>query len=199
MSICDLVPIYEVLNSFMYDNFGSSLRYEPSKNPDKIIRYIGMEHIEKNSGILLDMPEIKGIKIKSQTINVPSDFFIYGKLRPYLNKYWQNKTEFQNITCSSEFFVFSIKANVDSDYFRSVLSSSIIQYQIEQIVSGARMPRINETQFKNILFPLPKPVIQQEISEQIKTWKTQIKTLREQSKANKANAIKEFEKEIFEL
>ena len=46
-----------------------------------------MESVEKNTGELLGLPIVKGMQIKSQTVRIPKGFFIYGKLRPYLNKY----------------------------------------------------------------------------------------------------------------
>lgn len=72
----------------------------------------------------------------------PTMYFIYGKLRPYLNKYWYNDSEQQEeIICSSEFFVFDINDNINTNYFKYVLASYIVQKQIADAMSGARMPR----------------------------------------------------------
>ena len=101
------------------------------------------------------MPIVKGEQIKSQTVAIPKGYFIYGKLRPYLNKYWYNNTDLNNIVCSSELFVFKIKDNINSRYFELVLGSDIVQRQIADMASGARMPRINEEVFMNIRIPIP--------------------------------------------
>lgn len=128
----------QVITSFNKGQDGKSLRIDSSKFPQSDFRYIGMEHIEKKTGTLLELQNVKGGEIKSQTINVPRNFMIYGKLRPYLNKYWVNNTGFDNIICSSEFFVFDIdEEKLDKNFFKYVLASEIIQSQINDKTSGA--------------------------------------------------------------
>jgi len=185
------------INFFNKDNNYKSIRVDSSKFPNEEFKYIGMEHIEKETGRLLDMPIVKGKEIKSQTIRVPKEFIIYGKLRPYLNKYWINQTDFNNIICSSEFFVFDIDSKINKLFFKNVLSSKIIQDQIADKTSGARMPRINEDIFFNLQFPLPPIEIQNEIASNISDIISNI----EKSKLDAVNlrleAEQEFEKTIF--
>ncbi len=192
-----LTKFSEVIKYFNKGENGKTIRIDSLKFPKDDFHYIGMEHIEKETGNLLDMPEVKGKEIKSQTLRVPKGFFIYGKLRPYLNKYWINTTDFDNIICSSEFFVFDINDNLDKLFFKYILSSKIIQNQISDKTSGARMPRINEDIFFNLQFPLPPIEKQKQISNHINSIKSQIKELNALSAKNKDEAIVEFEKEIF--
>lgn len=114
-----LVKFADCIGHFLTDKNGKSLRIEPPKTPLKDFRYIGMEHVEKESGQIIDSPIVKGKEIKSQTIRVPHGYYIYGKLRPYLNKYWYNdlETDENEIICSSEFFVFDIKDGINTLYF----------------------------------------------------------------------------------
>jgi type I restriction enzyme, S subunit len=156
-----------------------------------------MENIEKETGQIGEISKVKGDEIKSQTVRVPKNYFMYGKLRPYLNKYWYNGTDNDSIICSSEFFVFSIKDSFNRLYFQYVLSSSIIQKQIANITSGVRMPRINESFFKDLQIPLPPPEIQTQIVNHITTQKEQIKNLRQQAEKLRKQAKENFEKEIF--
>jgi type I restriction enzyme, S subunit len=192
-----LVNFSKAIQFFNKDSNNKSIRVDSSKFPDEEFRYIGMEHIEKGTGRLLDMPLVKGKEIKSQTIRVPKDFIVYGKLRPYLNKYWINQTEFDNIICSSEFFVFDIDNGINKLFFKNVLSSKIIQDQIADKTSGARMPRINEEIFFNLQFPLPPIEIQNEIALNISNLISNI----EKSKLDAVNlrleAGQEFENAIF--
>lgn len=174
-----------------------SIRVNSKDYPNDEFVYIGMEHIEKETGNLLDVVKVKGKEIKSQTLRVPQDYLLYGKLRPYLNKYWINETSYDNIICSSEFFVFDIKTGVNKQFFKYVLSSSFIQQQITDKTSGARMPRINETIFYNLQFPLPDFNKQNEIANHIDGLKNQIKDLRKKANANREEAIFNFEQEIF--
>ena len=106
-----------------------------------------MESVEKGSGLLVEEKKVKGIEVKSQTVRVPYHYFLYGKLRPYLNKYWYNESKNDDIVCSSEFFVFSIKPEINESYFKYYLSSAAVQQQISNAFQGARMPRINERTF----------------------------------------------------
>jgi type I restriction enzyme, S subunit len=191
------VKIEACLTSFLKDNENNSLRFESAKYPTEDFYFIGMEHIEKNSGDLQELVQVKGEEIKSQTIKVPNDFILYGKLRPYLNKYWVNNENYNNIICSSEFFVFDTNEKIEKDFFVQILGSSIIQHQIENNSSGARMPRINEDTFKNLEIPLPEKELQIEISNKIKSFKSDIKFLKEEAEKKRKFAIKEFEKLVF--
>ena len=124
---------------------------------------------------------------------------IYGKLRPYLNKYWVNNTGFDNIICSSEFFVFDIdEEKLDKSFFKYVLASEIIQSQINDKTSGARMPRINEEIFFNLHFPMPDIQEQLKISQKISSMKTEIELNKEKAKNLRVSAEEEFEKTIFQ-
>lgn len=192
-----LVKFSEAIKYFNKGGNGKTIRIDSPKFPNDDFRYIGMEHIEKVTGVLLDMPEVKGKDIKSQTLRIPKNFLIYGKLRPYLNKYWINDTEYDNIICSSEFFVFDVHETIDKLFFKNVLSSKIIQDQISDKTSGARMPRINEDIFFNLQFPLPPIEKQKEISKKIELIKLEIKDLKYLSMKNKEEAILVFENEIF--
>lgn len=190
--------IGECLEEFITDIEGKSLRIDTSKTPEHNFSYIGMENIEKETGNLINFQYVSGNEIKSQTIKVPKYYFLYGKLRPYLNKYWYNETDENNIVCSSEFFVFSIKNTINPYYFLYYISSSSVQKQIEKLTQGARMPRINENTFKSIKIPLPPLLIQDEIVKHISKIKQLIKKLKQESNTLRETAFKEFENEIFE-
>ena len=192
-----LINFSEAIKFFNKDSNYKSIRVDSSKFPNEEFRYIGMEHIEKETGRLLDMPFVKGKEIKSQTIKVPKDFIVYGKLRPYLNKYWINETEFENIICSSEFFVFDINRGINKLFFKNVLSSKIIQDQIADKTSGARMPRINEDIFFNLKFPLPPIEIQNEIAANISILISKIEKSKLDAVNIKIEAEQEFENTIF--
>ena len=194
-----LVTLSTCINNFLSDENGVSLRIETQKTPTQEYRYIGMENVEKETGRVVDAPIVKGKEIKSQTIKVPTKYFIYGKLRPYLNKYWYNDSEQpEEIICSSEFFVFDIKDNINTNYFKYVLASYIVQKQIVDAMSGARMPRISEDTFRNIQIPLPPLDIQNEIVEHITLLREKQKTMIEQAKERRKQAGQQFEQTIFE-
>ena len=195
-----LVKFADCIGHFLTDKNGKSLRIDPPKTPLKDFRYIGMEHVEKESGQIIDSPIVKGKEIKSQTIRVPHGYYIYGKLRPYLNKYWYNdlETDENEIICSSEFFVFDIKDGINTLYFKYVLASYIVQMQIADAMSGARMPRISEQTFRNIQIPLPPLHIQNEIAAHITALRAEQKNLQQQASDLRIQATQQFEQTIFQ-
>lgn len=64
---------------FMVDTSGKRLRINTKEDPDKKFAYIGMEHVEKNTGKVF-MQQISGKDILSQTVRVPYDYIIYSSL-----------------------------------------------------------------------------------------------------------------------
>lgn len=195
VSDTNLVNMSYVISNFMIDKDGKSLRTNTKNHKDKTFLYIGMENVEKNSGKAFPK-QILGDEILSQTICVPLNYVIYGKLRPYLNKYWQNDLDKQDIICSSEFFVFDTK-NINRQYFIEVLSSQIIQKQLSFLFSGARMPRINEDDFMGLKIPLPTIEKQKQIVDNISEIRKNIREL--ESKIIDCNNIakKQFEEAVF--
>lgn len=191
------VSLSEIITVFNQNHKHESIRFTSKNFPNDEFRYIGMENIEKDTGNLIDLPVVKGNEIKSQTLKVPKNFILYGKLRPYLNKYWINRSDYKNIISSSEFFVFDINNLIKKEFFLNVLSSKIIQEQISDKTSGARMPRINETIFLNLNIPLPPTEIQNEIVSHISKQKNKIKQNISQSEQLKLQAEQEFEQTIF--
>jgi type I restriction enzyme S subunit len=183
---------------FMRDADGSSVRMNTSDFATQTFLYVGMENVEKHTGKLAEAPTVEGKEIKSQTLRVPPGFFIYGKLRPYLNKYWRNTNEQKNVICSSEFFIFSLNDRINADYFVTVLRSEIVQRQIQGNTSGIRMPRMSESAFLGLRIPLPEIAKQAEIAEVFKRADKNRDTLEATADQLEAAAISQFEEEVFE-
>jgi len=198
VSIYPIITLGDCIEHFLVDEFGNSLREETYLNPLKKYHYIGMECVEKNTGKLSSIASIHGEDVKSQTMKVPCGFYIYGKLRPYLNKYWYNDHIKDDVVCSSEFFVFKLHDWVNNDYFKILLGSSIVQKQIADICSGARMPRIGESSFKNTIIPYPSQEIQKQIVMSIKNFEDEVEKKIEESADLYRNANLDFESTIFD-
>lgn len=190
-----IADMSDVITHFMIDGSEKSLRINTTEKPDENFYYIGMEHVEKNTGKAF-LQQVSGKDVLSQTIRVPSGYIIYGKLRPYLNKYWENKSATKNVVCSSEFFVFNTK-NINRVYFMEILSSIIIQEQLTPLYSGARMPRINESDFMGLKIPLPPASKQREMVDYITEVRKKIATIQLQIPLHAEQAKKEFEEAVF--
>ena len=190
----------EFIEYFLKDENNNSLRFESSKFPKTEFNYLGMENVEKTTGEITNFSVLNGSEVKSQTLKVPKDFIIYGKLRPYLNKYWYNDTNLTNVICSSEFFAFKLKQNIDLHFFLILLSSSFVQKQISNQTSGVRMPRMSEDLFFNLEVPIPNDKkIQNKIVKHINNLKAQIKNLKDDARDLRGKAKADFEAELFEM
>lgn len=190
-------PLTDFIAHFMRDTEGGSVRINTSDSATQNFRYVGMENVEKNTGNLVEAPLIKGKEIKSQTLRVLPGFFIYGKLRPYLNKYWRNTTNQKDVVCSSEFFVFSLNDTINADYFLTVLRSEIIQRQIQDNTSGARMPRMNESTFLSLKIPVPTIAKQVAIAQVFEQAAANRDNRLLSADALEAAAVAEFQADIF--
>lgn len=152
-----------------------SLKMKPQMTPLKNYHYIGMADVEKDIGLLVDKPKsVKGAEIKSTSIKVPKGYIIYGKLRPYLNKFWMNNTIDENVICSSEFLVFCLSHRVDLNYFVAMLGSRCIQNQIVDKLIGSRMPRLSTSDFLDLWLPEPSIAIQKQLGTEIMNLRCEV-------------------------
>jgi len=116
---------------------------KPSKekvSPSEVqeMAYIGLEHIEKDTGKLVDFghsSDVGSTKTKFQQGDL-----LYGRLRPYLNKV--HVAEFDGI-CSTDILVFPKNAYVSTKFVGyRLLSSDFVRYA-SQNASGVQHPRVS--------------------------------------------------------
>jgi type I restriction enzyme S subunit len=115
--------------------------------------YVGMEHIESNTGRLLtdELPTVRGIK--GLVFQFTPEHILYGKLRPYLNKVW--KPDFSGV-CSTELVPIRCNKNqINSDYLKFWLLSPMFVAYAKKFSEGTRMPRVNLKALINAPIPLP--------------------------------------------
>lgn len=153
----------DCIDRMMLDEYNQVLRMN-AENIAESYLYIGMDSIEKGIGLTKSDYFLNARDVKGDMIRVPKDYFIFGKLRPYLNKFWLNKDEESQYTCSPEFLVFHLNDTFINEYFEAVLFGEIIKRQVETITSGARMPRIKEQDFMGAVIPAPSKRVQQEVA-----------------------------------
>ncbi|MBB6331117.1 type I restriction enzyme S subunit [Chryseobacterium sediminis] len=110
-----------------------SRKYNP-ENSDVNYRSIELESLAQDSGELLSTFDSKNQKSIKNVFN--SGDVLFGKLRPYLKKYYL--ADFDGV-CSSEIWV--LKSSIlDSNYlYAFVQSNSFIS--LTEILSGSKMPR----------------------------------------------------------
>lgn len=117
--------------------------------------YVGLEHIEKETGRLLGYVSVRRGDLKSNKFRFTSENVLYGKLRPYLNKVCISSIRG---VCSTDILPIKAKEGVSDKYFIAYLMRH--RSFVEKAASkstGANLPRISPTileQFELFLPPL---------------------------------------------
>lgn len=161
-------PIGKIPADWEVKEFEKLAELSKSKyNPNSMQNYpcIELENIEQETGIIngyFNSIEQKSIKNKFNVGQI-----LFGKLRPYLKKYWL--AEFEGV-CSSEIWVLSPKNdNIINEYlYRLIQSEKFIQ--VANVSSGSKMPRADWEYVSHFPFPLPPLPEQQRIAEVLSTW-----------------------------
>ncbi|MDR3222167.1 MAG: restriction endonuclease subunit S [Methanobrevibacter sp.] len=141
--------------------------------------YIGLEHIESNSGKILKKNKIKDENIKSNKYSFNENHVLYGKLRPYLNKVALPSF---NGVCSTDIIPILPITNFSNKLFIKYLLS--LDYYIDLATeqsTGANLPRISPKKLERFKIPKPPIEIQNKFAEIVKKVE-KIKEYQNQSK-----------------
>lgn len=141
----------------------SKERYIP--NPDAHLYCIELEHLSQGEGTLIgytDSAEQKSTKNRFQNGNV-----LFGKLRPYLQKYWL--ATFDGV-CSTEIWVFHAKPNICLKEYLLRIISSYNFIQKANVSSGSKMPRAEWDYVSKIPVLVPPLAEQRKIAEVLGVW-----------------------------
>jgi type I restriction enzyme S subunit len=137
----------------------------PTDLPDTAFFYIGLEHIESNTGTLINANHQKGEDIKSTKNKFEAGDILYGKLRPYLNKVLLVD---RSGICSTDIWVLRpVKALTNGHFVSTFLMFQQIVNILNLKTEGANLPRVKATSFDRLLVPLPPLPLQQEFAKMV--------------------------------
>lgn len=148
-------------------------KFDPTKSSSNHF-CIELEHINQETGQLLgytnshSQKSIKNVFYKGEVL--------FGKLRPYLRKYWFAK--FDGV-CSSEIWVLNGKSSICSNDYLFCLIQSNIFIQVTNVSSGSKMPRADWDFVSAFPFALPPLSEQKAIAEVLSTWDEAIEKTQE--------------------
>ena len=147
---------------------------------------IELEHISKEDGRLLGTiePHLQNCtKNKFVRGNV-----LFGKLRPYLRKYYH--AEFEGV-CSSEIWVFKSNKNICESKYLFYLIQSHRFIKAVSVTCGSKMPRADWAWISEFPVSLPPLPDQNKIAEILTIWDKAIeKTIRlSETKTNLKKAL----------
>lgn len=135
----------------------SKLKYNPLKETTEY-PCIELESLSQETGKILktfNSLEQKSIKNKFLKNEV-----LFGKLRPYLKKYWFSS--FEGV-CSSEIWVLNSKNNVNKFIYYIIQGEKFIS--LANTTSGTKMPRADWSLMQNEYFSIPNLQEQEKMAD----------------------------------
>ena len=124
---------------------------------------LNLDMVESNSGRIINYNYVDKEEVGNSTCTFSTDNVLYSKLRPYLNKVAIPDREGY---ATSE--MIPLKPNreiLNREYFAYSLRSKAFVDYISEKVSGAKMPRVVMSDFKNFKLPIPPLELQEEFAD----------------------------------
>lgn len=162
----------------------SAVKIEPSNRPDQDFAYIGLEHIESNTGDLTEIVKVKGSALKSTKNRFEKGSVLYGKLRPYLNKVYL--TEFDGV-CSTDILVLRPRNGI---ILKHILLGKAFIDKTTSLMKGLSLPRIGVKDFMSLTVKYPEERQQAGVATELLNHERRIAELKSQiseAKAKKAS------------
>lgn len=164
-----MTPLGEIPEDWEIKEFGTVVTkkvsiFDPS-NQDEVRKCVELEHLDQNTGILIDY--IYSNSQKSSKNVFKKGQVLFGKLRPYLKKYW--KANFDGV-CSSEIWVLSCINQSDSNDFLFYFVQSNNFFQVANVSSGSKMPRADWDYVSSFPFVFPPLDEQLAVAKALSTW-----------------------------
>ena len=140
----------------------STIGFDPTKEENQ--RYIGLEHIEKNTGRIIGSADSK-TTVSSKTVFKKGDL-LYGKLRPYLNKV--AIPDFDGV-CSTDILVFPKNPFITNTLLKFCLLKSDFVRFANSTITGVQHPRTSHKKLSEYLIPIPPLKEQRRIVSKIES------------------------------
>ena len=161
---------FDIPESWMWVHLGDCTTYALSK--EKIVAdailpsmwSLDLEDIEKESGRIAVRRLAKERTIVGEKVCFHKGQILYSKLRPYLKKILIAP---EDGICTPELVPFSVFGNIDTQYLVGVLKAPYIDYIINSVTYGVKMPRVGTDTMINLLIPLPPLAEQKRIVAKI--------------------------------
>lgn len=165
----DEVP-FDIPDSWCWERLGNISTYNQTKPKVKAIDLkestwvLDLEDIEKNTGNILERINAKDKKVSGDKLVFYKGQLLYSKLRPYLKKILIAPDDG---VCTPELVPFNILGGCNTNYILSVLKSPYVDFFINSVTYGVKMPRVSVGTMVNLLIPIPTIKVQNNIAEMI--------------------------------
>lgn len=179
-----LVPVeeqpYQVPENWCWTKLSSCIISSKEKTADfsdSKIKYIGLEHMEKDSGII-GYGSAEGVKSLKNVFHKGQ--LLYGKLRPYLNKH--DIAPFDGI-CSTDILVFDKTECSLTSFINYYFNQSRFLEYVVGNSKGINLPRVSESVIMEAMVPLPPLPEQQRIVDRIESLFAKLDEAKEKAQA----------------
>jgi type I restriction enzyme S subunit len=128
------------------------LRTEKTSEKSEEKNYLELENIEQGTGRIIDFKDT--IEVSSDITIFRKGDVLFGKLRPYLAKYWLADRDGK---CTGEIIAFNC-FKIESSFFKYFIGSPKFIELCTAVAYGAKMPRVDWTRqiaYFYIAFPTP--------------------------------------------
>ena len=176
--IDDELP-FEIPESWEWVRLGSISNYDGKKQKvnaqaaDPNIWGLDLEDIEKGGRIIAEKKVGERKAVGDKACFQKGDI-LYSKLRPYLLKILVAPDDG---ICTSEIVPFKVFGRISAEYMVCFLKSPYVDFLINSITYGVKMPRVGTDTMVNLLVPIPPINEQKRIVNQIEAFLPMIKAL----------------------
>ena len=161
----DEVP-FEIPESWKWIRLGDCSSYAQAKvkiSPLSITSdmwSLDLEDIEKETGRIHTFCKAAERKISGDRVCFAKGQILYSKLRPYLKKILVAPDAG---ICTPELVPFSVYGGIRPDYIANALRAPHVDFVINSVTYGVKMPRVGTETMVNLLIPLPPLTEQKQI------------------------------------
>lgn len=149
---------FEIPESWKWVRLGEITTYSQKKEkitPKDIspeVWLLDLEDIEKDTGRVINFCKAKDRVVRGDKVKFYKGQILYSKLRPYLKKLLVVD---EDGICSSEIVPFDTYGDIYNKYILNTLKSPYIDFYINSVTYGVKMPRVGTETMINLVIPLP--------------------------------------------
>ena len=153
----DEVP-FDIPESWKWVRLGNISTYSQKKEKivasdiNKDMWLLDLEDIEKETGRIIQKSTIVNRKVNGDKVRFNKGQILYSKLRPYLKKVLVAP---ENGISTPEIVPFSMYGKINPEYIVVVLTCPHVDFAINSVTYGVKMPRVGTETMCNLLVPLP--------------------------------------------